>query len=361
MHKLMLNLYSLYLQISTAQITATNFSKLLDSTISHDQLTMFLSEKDFRASHLWDLVKSEVRRLEASTWEDDFGVLIIDDFIAEKKYSAENDLISWHYDHSQGCSVKGINQLSAIYDIEDNRIPVGFDFVYKTEEYFDKKKNKICRRSPENKNEKFRKLVLQAHRNDIHFKYVLADSWYCSKANMRFVKEDCKRDFIFACPKNRPVALSEQAKAKGDYQGLESLSWQEGVPVMVWVRGVDFPLLALRQVFKNGDGSTGTNYLLCSDLNLDYQQITTIYKRRWKVEEHHKVLQSNLGYTKAPLHTPRTLANHCFVCLYAFFDQQKLIKKMKTNHYQLKNRLYINALKNAYQEIVSLKQTFIHS
>ena len=329
MHKLMLNLYSIYLQISSSQITATNFSRLLDFSLSHDQLTLFLSEKDFKSSDLWDFVKPEVRRLEGNLCEEEYGVLIIDDFVAEKRYSSENDLISWHYDHSQKRSVKGINQLSVIYDIEDNRIPVGFDFVYKTEEYFHKKKKKICRRSPENKNEKFRKLVLQADRNDIDFKYVLADSWYCSKANMRLVKEDCKRDFIFASAKNRKVALCEEAKAKGDYQGLESLSWQEGETVKVWVKGVDFPLLALRQVFKNGDGSTGENYLLCSDLNLDYQQITTIYKRRWKVEEHHRVLQSNLGYAKAPVHTPRTLVNHCFVCLYAFFDQQKLIKKMR--------------------------------
>jgi hypothetical protein len=27
----------------------------------------------------------------------------------------ENDIICWHYDHTQGCNVKGINFLSALY------------------------------------------------------------------------------------------------------------------------------------------------------------------------------------------------------------------------------------------------------
>ena len=48
--------------------------------------------------------------------EDD-GVLIFDDTIQEKPYTDENELISWHFDHSKACpvlrhgnrTVKGIN------------------------------------------------------------------------------------------------------------------------------------------------------------------------------------------------------------------------------------------------------------
>jgi len=361
MDKSLLNLYATYLQISSSQITATGLSELLEQSLSHDKITWFLSSDDYGSEDLYACVKSEVRYQESLQSSDAYGVLIVDDFVSEKKYSSENEMIAWHYDHSEKRSVKGINQVSIIYDINDNRIPVGFDLVYKTKEYFNKKKGEICRKSPETKNEKLRKLVGQAYANGLKFKYVLADSWYCSKENMNFIKRDCKRDFILACPSNRSVALSAEQKEKGDYQDLASLSWQEEEPRRVWIQGLDFPVLALRQVFKNGDESTGERYLLCSELSLDYSQITTIYKRRWKVEEHHRVLQSNLGYAKAPLHTKRTLSNHCFACLYAFFDQQRLIKKMKINHYQLKNKIYINALKKAYQQIVSLKNDFSYA
>ena len=37
------------------------------------------------------------------------GVLILDDSIAEKPYTDENDSIGWHYDHRQDRHVKGIN------------------------------------------------------------------------------------------------------------------------------------------------------------------------------------------------------------------------------------------------------------
>ena len=47
--------------------------------------------------------------------EQDDGVLIFDDTIQEKPYTDENDLICWHYDHSQSRTVKGINLLNCVY------------------------------------------------------------------------------------------------------------------------------------------------------------------------------------------------------------------------------------------------------
>ena len=46
--------------------------------------------------------------------EQDDGVLIFDDTIQEKPYTDENDLICWHYDHSQNRTVKGINLLNCV-------------------------------------------------------------------------------------------------------------------------------------------------------------------------------------------------------------------------------------------------------
>ena len=48
--------------------------------------------------------------------EQDDGVLIFDDTIQEKPYTDENDLICWHYDHSQNRTVKGINL--HLFDLE---------------------------------------------------------------------------------------------------------------------------------------------------------------------------------------------------------------------------------------------------
>ena len=52
----------------------------------------------------------------------------------------------------------------------------------------------------------------------------------------------------------------------------------------IYLEGVDFALLLIKQVFVNEDGSTGMLYLVTSDLLLTYDAITTLYRKRWNVE-----------------------------------------------------------------------------
>ena len=49
-------------------------------------------------------------------------------------------------------------------------------------------------------------------------------------------------------------------------------------------------------------------YLVSSDTDLDQAQMTTIYQRRWKVEEYHKSLKQNASMGKAPTKTLATQA-----------------------------------------------------
>ena len=37
------------------------------------------------------------------------GALIFDDTIQEKSHTDENEIVSWHFDHSKSRNVKGIN------------------------------------------------------------------------------------------------------------------------------------------------------------------------------------------------------------------------------------------------------------
>jgi hypothetical protein len=46
--------------------------------------------------------------------EHEDGVLIFDDTIQEKPYTDENELVCWHFDHTKGSSVKGINLLNCL-------------------------------------------------------------------------------------------------------------------------------------------------------------------------------------------------------------------------------------------------------
>jgi hypothetical protein len=127
MNREMLELYSDYLLSSFGPTTATGLSALTGGAVSHDQVTRFLASEDFSAKTLWQLVKAWVREVES---ED--GVLTIDDTVEEKPYTDESDLVCWHYDHSQGRSVKGINIVNVLYETGGIRIPVGYETVEKS-------------------------------------------------------------------------------------------------------------------------------------------------------------------------------------------------------------------------------------
>ncbi len=92
----LLDLYSDYLISAFGQTTATGLSALLSGEISHDSVQRFLAGERQTSVHLWRVVKPHVRKIESPD-----GVLIVDDNIAEKPYTDENDIICWHYDHSQ--------------------------------------------------------------------------------------------------------------------------------------------------------------------------------------------------------------------------------------------------------------------
>src|SRR6476469_3210142 len=142
----LLDLYSDYLISAFGQTTATGLATLLDGQVSHDRVQRFLAGTKRTSSDVWQTVKPHVR----ANQQDD-GVLILDDSIAEKPYTDENDIICWHYDHTQGRSVKGINFLSALYHAQGVSLPVGVTLIAKTEHYLDKKDGKPKRRSPKGK------------------------------------------------------------------------------------------------------------------------------------------------------------------------------------------------------------------
>jgi transposase len=104
----------------------------------------------------------------------------------------------------------------------------------------------------------------------------------------------------------------------------------------VYLRSVQEALLLTRQVFTNKDGSQGCLYLITSDTALSYDQITTIYQRRWKVEEYHKSLKQNASFGDSPTKNPDTQSNHFFASMLAYIKLEAL--KAQTLHRPFPNQ-----------------------
>jgi len=170
-----------------------------------------------------------------------------------------------------------------------------------------------------------------------------------------FVKNRIKKDFIMPLKSNRKVALTLADKKKGKYQRVSSVDIKANAVMEIYIKGVEFPLILAKQVFKNEDSSSGILYLVSNDLSLDYLSITTIYQKRWKVEEYHKSLKQNASLEKSPTKTVITQSNHFFASLFAFVKLEMLKNASCINHYALKTKIYIIALQKAFRELQNLK------
>jgi hypothetical protein len=153
---------------------------------------------------------------------------------------------------------------------------VGFTLIAKTEHYVDKKDGKPKRKSPVTKNEYARQMLQQAVANQIPFQYVLNDVWFASAENMVFIKQELNKDFIMPVKTNRKVALSLEEKLPGKYVRVDTLVFESNTPKQVYLESVPCPLLLVKQVFPNDDGSIGVLYLVPSDTTLTFDDITTI-------------------------------------------------------------------------------------
>ena len=349
----LLDLYSDYLIVENRYATATGLSASLDQRISHDKITRFLSAKEYDSKALWGIVKKKVRELEQGN-----GVIIFDDTLSEKPHSEQGSIVNWHFDHSKGRSMKGINILNMLYTVSDMSIPIGFEIVKKDVERTDPATGKTRRKSEVNKNQQMRKLLEQAVNNNVVFKWVIADIWYAGAENMGFIKDTCKRDFIVPLKRNRKIALSETAKNRGQYVPIGSLKLEPGGRLRVYLKGIDFPVTLIKDIFINGDDSEAIQYLVCSDLTVTYQQIISLYQKRWKVEEYHRSLKNNSALSASPARSTTTQSNHIFASMVAFFKLELMKQKNNLNHYAMKSQIQWWALKAAFKKLQELKPDY---
>jgi hypothetical protein len=342
-------LYTDYLISGNGYATATGLSSLMEGDVSHDQITRFLSKQKYDSKDLWKQVKSTVREVES---ED--ACLIFDDTIQEKKWTKESDSMCWHFDHTVGKSVRGVNMLNALYYSNEVSIPVAFEIISKPVQFSDIKTRKVKRASEVTKNELMRDMIKVAINNKLKFRYILMDTWFSAKENFEFITKN-EKDFIAALKSNRLFATSLEDKHNGEFISVSELELSDKQSIRGYVKGYDNEVVIVSRIFTNKDGSTGVLNLICSDTDLDGEAISTIYEKRWKVEEFHKSLKHNVDLAKSPTKTIRTQSNHIYLSVLSFFKLECLKIKHKINHFALRSKLLIKANQIAFAELQYLK------
>ena len=109
------DLYTDFLIASPDKATATGLSAVLNNELKHDYISDFLAQRDLDQKAFWKEIKSFVRQIEGEeAW------ISIDDVIVDKPHSTENEIISYHFDHTKGKSVKGINIVNFLLSKRDH-------------------------------------------------------------------------------------------------------------------------------------------------------------------------------------------------------------------------------------------------
>lgn len=178
--------------------------------------------------------------------------------------------------------------------------------------------------------------MLVTAKQQVSFKYVLGDNWFSSSENIEFITNDLKSTVLclWSVPGQWRSAIRIE---KWRISSSRSTRPTSGRPSHTSLPACgQKPIMLVKQVFTNKDGSQGTRFLIATDLTLDFNAITTIFKKRWKVEEYHKSLKQHAALGASPTKIIDTQANHFFASIVAFIKLETLKFKIGKGHFRMK-------------------------
>ena len=83
----------------------------------------------------------------------------------------------------------------------------------------------------------------------------------------------------------------------------------------------------------------GELLLLTTDTGLSYQQMLTLYQKRWGVEDYHKTLKQSASLECCPARSLTTQTSHILASVCGFIKLESLKLVASTSRFALKGRL----------------------
>lgn len=285
-----LDTYTTFLIANSNRYSGVEVSKALEETghaPAHDSVSRWLAQATFQPNDLWEHVAEDVSLAESC--------LIVDDTILDKKWSPKNELVGYHWSGNKHAVIRGIALVNLLATKGDDCIPVDYR-VYRGKE------SKIT------KNDHFQHMLDTAKERGFKPRYVLADAWYGSIANLKKIRS-LGWKFIMGLKENRIVN-----EVQGTNVAVSALDWNKKQVRKVWLRDFGLVLVA-RIVFQNGD----TRYVVTNDLALtDYEDLSAYSTQRWTIEEFHRGIKQTTGIEKCYSIKKRSQLTHIFACFIAF-------------------------------------------
>jgi putative transposase len=311
-----LSCYTKFLISNKNNFSCLELSKV--SGVSHDRASKLLKEKKVDTSDLWNEVKDLIGK--------DKGYLVVDDSTLDKSYSRVNELTAYHWSGNTHSVINGISIVNMLWSDGDKYVPVDYRI------YQPKKDEKYL-----TKNDHFQNMVIRAKSLKIKPFYVLADCWYGSVDNMKFVNK-LGWKFIFGMKENRLVNVT-----KGIYVKVSDLDWTKTLVQKVWLKDFGYVLVS-KIVLKDET----IRYVVTNDLELkDFDKLKSHNDKRWKVETFHRGIKQTTGIEKCYSTLEASQRTHIYTCYLAFIKLEFTRIQTNKSWYEQKNELHRIAVKNA--------------
>lgn len=304
------DLYCQFLLASQRNFTVTQAADL--TSVSHDQITRWLTSTKLTPNILWEYVEKLV--------EKEGGVLVVDDSVIAKQYSRSHELplLSYQYSGAYHKIIQGIGLVNLVVVDKDNTcIPIDYRIYAK----------KVDGRT---KHMHVQEMITLALHRGMKPSAVAFDSWYGSVKTLKFLEKH-KLTWVTVLKSNRIVDHSEHLS---DKQIAKS-------GLVVHLKAYGFI-----RVFKTFSQAKGeVEYIATNKLDMTLLDIKTVAAQRWKIEEYHRGLKQTTGIEKCQARNQRSQRNHIFCSILSFVALERQRVNKNISWYQAKKQIIPNAMR----------------
>ena len=118
-------------------------------------------------------------------------------------------------------------------------------------------------------------MLLQIKKNQIKYTYIVADLWFASADNMKFIHQDLEKKFVMPIKSNRKIRLLEEGEkfsiedqGSKTFQPVESFELKEDTAFRAEIVGIPFEVRLIKHIYRNKDGTEATIFLITNDLEI---------------------------------------------------------------------------------------------
>ncbi len=249
---------------------------------------------------------------------EEIKAYVFDDTLKHRRGS-KVEATSWHFDHTEGRSVRGQQMLemglvsSKGYLPIDSQIYVGDSKKVLREQPFADKRSAVSidykNAVALNKNEMLREMIKRANRLGLKADYVIADSWFGNKGNIQAVIEQGQIG-IFRMKRN-----ITSFRINGRLLSAKALYWikkkharkTKGLPWKSFCAEVEMNIgtatdkdehwvkVLLVFTVPKDEHSGEFGLFLCTDTGLSKEKVLEVYSLRWSIEVYFKEVKQNMG------------------------------------------------------------------